>query len=458
MGKKGSEGPVKNSLARLNNWVWTYPDDIDSAWKSSLQAVLRTIFIVLHEFRQDRIILRASALTFTVILSMVPMLALGTAVLKGLGVGDDMRNAAHVFVDQLELSEAISAKFPFKFKTPDEPEEKNQEPGSIKIDKQTERNLTGHLHRAVDEAFNYAERTNFAALGIFGILILLITVILMLDSIEKAMNAIWQSPYERSMGRKIMDYVALIILLPITINISFAAKAALYSPALLSKIEKIFPQALYLLSIVPLLIAFTVFTLLYSYLPNIKVRISRAAIGGILACIGWFSLQFAYINLQIGVAKYNAIYGSFATLPLFLLWIYGGWIVFLMGAEIAFAAQYWRTYVLDKGEISPARRLAAAFDIMNILFTDYQAKKISLLDDISGQVRLPSTHVLNILKALEGGGAARYIKGKEKGYVPAGPRDQIQTPDIADIILGVDYGETAGGETAKAILVQARKH
>jgi membrane protein len=228
-------------------WVWTAPDPDEHGVLNALKAFLRIHFIVLREFQRDRITLRASALTFTIVLSLVPVLALGTAVLKGLGAGDQMRQAAYRFIDQLEESPPVPTSGIDEQDTADaEPSAAspldNMEvvPEQIDEDSNAE-SLTAHLRRAVDQIFDYVARTNFAALGAFGILGLVLAVLSVLGSIEQAMNTIWQTSSGRPFGRKLMDYLALMILLPITINLALATEATLQSPKLLAHIQDIVP-------------------------------------------------------------------------------------------------------------------------------------------------------------------------------------------------------------------------
>ena len=323
------------------NWIWSTPEHDEQKWLKFLRVVIRIHLIVFQEFQRDVITLRASALTFTVVLSLVPMLALGTAVLKGLGAGDEMRGVAYKFIDQLELSVAPGEESEGQITSDAGPVLAHKpDTDTATAVKPAPKGLTIHLRKAVDQVFGYVDRTNFATLGAFGILGLVIAAIFVLGSIEQAMNAIWQAESSRPIGRKIMDYLALMILLPVSINTVMAAMATLQSQALLVRLHGILPGTWIvplLLNMVPIVLLVATFTILYRFLPNTKVNISSALVGGVFGGIGWLLIQVIYIKLQIGVARYNAIYGSFATLPFFLIWMQMGWVVFLAGAEMAFA-------------------------------------------------------------------------------------------------------------------------
>ncbi len=430
-------------------WLWRKPCRDETTMTQKLRTTCRIIAIFIREFIQDAIPLRASALTFTIILSMVPMLALSTAVLKGLGAGDQMRAAAYQFIDTLDAPEDLS------------PEISVPPPNSAENEESQPKSLTSHLKKATDTIFDYVDKTNFATLGIFGIAGLFITVISVLGTIEQAMNAVWQAKSGRSMGRRIMDYLALMLLLPLSVNIGVAAMAALQSKTTLDILQHVFPMAWGGPLLVRLLsYSFLVMTLLilYRFLPNSRVPLFPALIGALVGAVGWLFIQSLFISLQIGVAKYNAIYGSFATLPLFFLWIYIGWMVFLSGAEVAFAVNVRHRYQ-PKGSnahISPRMELALAFDLMGILFSDFNNRTVSSLDSLIQRLDYPDQTIISLLHKLIEAGLVRLAEGEETSYLPATPAEQIPVIEVLDVIFGKTQPESRGGELSEKALTGAR--
>ena len=452
---------------KFSDWVWQKEKSDDARGLRLLRGILRVIFIVVRESKDDRITLRASALTFTVVLSLVPMLALGTAVLKGLGAGDQMRQAAYSFIEQfntdsddidsaptVETPRADSEKKaislpPLKSKTENAPATVKEQPVE----------LTSHLRRAVDQIFDYVDRTDFTTLGTIGIIGMVLAALSVLGSIEQSMNAIWQTTTGRALGRKIIDYMSLMILLPLSVNLALAASAALQSPSLHAHIQSILPvlwlEKLFFKAI-PVVVLVLTFSLLYQFLPNIRVGYLPAFAGGLFGGITWFWVQIMYVKLQIGVARYNAIYGSFATLPLFFLWIYIAWVVFLLGAEVAFAVQarrhyQWRTFVL-----TPAARLAMAFDIMETALKDYKARKLTNRKSLAELLNQTEKTVSYIINDLISGGLLRHVEDKQEGYVPAAPLDELKPSEIMDTILGRDLPAVKGCDLANQALEAAR--
>ena len=457
-GSGGLSCRLRRACGSLMAWVWSTPGPDEQKWLKLIRIVIRIHLIVFQEFQRDVITLRASALTFTVVLSLVPMLALGTAVLKGLGAGDQMREVAYKFIDQLELSVAkesggqiTSATGPVPALKPDTDTATEAEPAP--------KGLTVHLRKAVDQIFDYVDRTNFATLGAFGILGLVIAAIFVLGSIEQAMNAIWQAESSRPISRKIMDYLALMILLPVSINTVMATMATLQSQTLLVRLQGILPGAWMgplLLNMVPIVLLVATFTILYRFLPNTKVNISSALIGGVCGGIGWLLIQVIYIKLQIGVARYNAIYGSFATLPLFLIWMQMGWVVFLAGAEMAFAVQVWRSYLWKGTMLNPSARLALAFDIMETTLADFHERRVTGRTSLTLRLKQPDVCVVNVLESLLSKGLLRGVDGEKDRFVPAAPAEEINPAEIVDLIYGTEVPPSPGGHMAEEGLKAAR--
>jgi len=449
------------------NWVWHPTNKNENFAVRFLQGFLRIIFIVVRESKTDRITLRASALTFTVVLSLVPMLALGTAVLKGLGAGNQMRQVAYTFIEQFDSDTAdsggplMSNEAPTKSDTETTPAPSPTTGKNLPdIDHQSKpEGLTSHLKRAVDQVFNYVDRTDFTTLGTFGVLGMVLAALGVLGSIERSMNAIWQTSTGRALGRKIIDYMALMILLPISINLALATSASLQSSVLHSHIQDILPalwvQKL-LLKALPVVILIITFSLLYQFLPNTRVGYVPALCGGIFGGITWFWVQVVYVKLQIGVAKYNAIYGSFATLPLFFLWIYVAWVIFLLGAEFSFAFQAWRQYQWKGIHITPAARLAIAFDIMEAAIADYKNRVLTDRKSLAETLNQTEKTVAAVVNDLVNGGLLRTVDGKLEGYVPAAPKEDLKPSEIMDIILGRDLPDVKGCDLASQAMKAAR--
>lgn len=265
---------------------------------------LRILNLVVKGFIDNRCLLLASALTYTSLLSLVPLLALMFSILKGLGVQNRLEPI---------LLEQLSA-------------------GSEEI---------------VSQIIGYIDRTNVGTLGALGLVGLIVTAISVIGNIELSLNRIWGVQRPRSLGRKFSDYLSVLLTFPILMVAAIGLTSSIQSTTVVRAIVQI-PGMSYLLLLLALLgpyfLIWIALTFLYSYLPNTNVPLSSAFFGAAIAGTLWQLTQWGYVHFQIGMARYNAIYGAFAQLPIFLVWLYTSWIVVLLGAVIAFAHQHIKTY------------------------------------------------------------------------------------------------------------------
>lgn len=295
---------VKEIKGFLEEGLWQADVESLSRIRRHLYHQLRIFNLVVKGFIDNRCLLLASALTYTSLLSLVPLLALMFSILKGLGVQNRLEPI---------LLEKLSA-------------------GSEEV---------------VSQIIGYIDRTNVTTLGALGLAGLIATAISVIGNIELALNRIWGVQRTRSLGRKFSDYLSVLLTFPILIVAALGLTSSIQSTALVRAIAQI-PGMSYLLLLLALLgpffLIWIALTFLYSYLPNTNVPLRSALFGGVIAGTLWQLTQWAYIHFQVGMARYNAIYGAFAQLPIFLVWLYTSWIIVLLGAVIAFAHQYIKTY------------------------------------------------------------------------------------------------------------------
>ncbi len=454
------------TISRLNNWLW--PDNFNelSGRQRRFRQTLRFLFILFAEFRRDRINLRAAALTYSVVLSLVPMLALSTAILKGMGAGDQMHQAAYKLIDNLSdtmpaaaPAETQPAAAPAASGKKKYPPDQKQQAGAAKtsaitpatsagkpVKPKLNKDFSAHLYEAVDKIFAYVNRTNFAALGIIGTFLLLITVLIVINGIEEALNAIWQVDKSRSPGRKFMNYMALIIVCPLTINLGLGATTMLNAPAIAVHIDKFFPIAWVqgvIFKLVPIALLTLTFFLLYYFLPNLKIRAKAAWCGSLAGALGLITLQKIFILLQIGVANYNAIYGSFATVPLFLLWIHSTWLVFLLGAEVAFTSQHFRNYHINGRHLPPGPEMALTFDLINEIYRFFDQRRAATLKALSAATGESAIAIEKILKRLSKAGLISLTDKQPATYLPASPPTGLKPEEITALLWGAEKAKPA---------------
>ncbi len=266
---------------------------------------LRIILIVLRNYAKDNLQLQAAGLTFYTLLSVVPLVALAFAVAKGFGFQATL---------EAQLSSALS---------------EHQE--------------------IVEQVMTFSERmlenTQGGLLAGIGVVILLGTVMRLLVRIEMSFNDIWKVAKGRPWLRRFTEYFSIMLFAPIIIILAGSITVVISQElenflAGYDLLQSIGPFLHFLIKIIPYTLIWLLFTFVYVVMPNTKVKLKSALIAGIIAGTSFQLLEWGYINFQVGVSKYNAIYGSFAALPLFLIWVNISWLITLIGAEIAYANQY----------------------------------------------------------------------------------------------------------------------
>ncbi len=439
--------PRRSFLQRLHTWAFSLGPSSGRV-SAYARSFLRVLFIMQQEFFRTNIHIRAAALTYGLALALVPSLALCTALLKGMDSDVQLKSAVLSFVEQFEPASPVAGKKNGK-STPEQP----VITGNLPSEQQKEElEDSAYLHRAVDLVFEYVDKTNFAALGLFGVLGLFTIFVMVLASFEEAMNAIWHCHQRRSLLRRIMDYLALVVLLPLSLNIAAASDAILVSDNLLARLQMFVPETLSIALIVKAgTFVFVVLSLMimYIFFPNEKVKTSAALAGAIFASIFWFLFQRLYINLQIGVAKYNAIYGSFASIPLFLICLNFGIIFLLLGSVLAHAIQYRNRYTFLAREETPQRQLQAAFDILAIVYHNFSQRittTVALLLESMPEVR--PLEVEKTLDLLISGQLLQWSAGDKTVVMPVTSAERISGNEVVELILGNEALASSGGQWA----------
>ncbi len=438
-------------FSRLLNWA-DRPQEDNAYITAKLHTVIRILIITVKEFNKNELTIRSSALTYTILLSLVPMLAMSTAIVKGMGGGDQLRTVVYSYIDTLDQTNPMHQLDQSAAETTAVTEKDNS---ALPAGKEGA-SITNHLRSAANQLFDYVDRTDFATLGTIGVLGILLSAILVLGNIELSMNTIWHVSSGRSLMRKVTDYLTFMILMPLSINFGFAANTILKNDRLLNKMMSVLPAVWVqtsLLFLVPLFFISLTLFLIYIFFPHTKVQPVSAFIGAIFAGSLWFATQNIYIGLQVGVSKYNAIYGSFATLPLFLVWMFLGWVFILAGAQLAFACQRHRNYQLLKVTHSPLQQLSAAIDILTVTFDAYASGKRVEKNNLAELCPGYSTDLLfQSLKKLTDSQLIETTT--KKRLLPALPQKNLQIRQIFSAIIGSNIPATKGGKTTEELFDQ----
>jgi membrane protein len=302
------------------------------------------------------------------------------------------------------------------------------------------------LIRLIEFAQNMLINTQGGVVAGMGVVVLFWTVIKVISMVEEAFNQIWQIKQGRTLARKLSDYLSLMLFAPIFLVVACSMTVFVYTQInWLVKVLAISNSGsavlLTILNYLPMLIMAGLFSFVFAFIPNQKVQPKAAIIAGTITGIIYQLVQAAYLGLQVGVSSYNAIYGSFAALPLFLLWVQLGWLIVLFGCEIAFFIQHYETYRHNQtfSDLSFSLKKVLALQITHILVQRFaHAEKALSMNEIAKQLNLPIVVVQTILASLIEAQMVAEIKsknGEESLFQPSQDTDLIS---VYAVIAGLE--------------------
>jgi membrane protein len=286
------------------------------------------------------------------------------------------------------------------------------------------------LNWIVTTATNALLETKGEYIAGVGIIILFWSVMSLLDQIESSFNHIWQIGSSRPWYRKFTDYLAIMLIAPVFLILSSSITVFIGTEladfiARSSILDFFKPIVSFLVKFAPYLLTWIALTVLFIIIPNTKVKFFPALVSGIISGTVLQILQWLYIDLQFGISKLSSIYGSFAAIPLFILWLQGSWIILLLGAELSFANQNVSRYEYESEalNVSHYQKKALVLMIMNMIIRNFTiGEKPISAEDISGTLKIPVRLVRDILKDLNNAGLVSVIhenEHEERLYQPA---------------------------------------
>lgn len=387
------ENPVSwsfDQLKRLNEVIWHTPLSEISKGKTFLFKQLRIVVLAARGFSNDKVQLRASALTFYSLLSVIPVAAIAFAIAKGFGLDQN-------------LEQLLTKNF------------------------QSHQDVLNWL---LHNARNALEDTRGGYIAGIGMIILFWSVMSLLTHIESSFNHIWQIRSSRPWHRKFTDYLTIMLIAPVFIILSGSITVFISTtlPEYMSHapiLDFFKPVITFLVKFAPYFLSWITMTILFIIMPNAKVKFVPALISGIIAGTIIQILQWLYIDLQFGITKLSAIYGSFAAIPLFILWLQSTWIVVLLGAELTFANQNVSRYEFESEalNISHFQKRVLILLIMHMIIKNFViGEKPISSEHISKTLKIPVRLARDILEDLSNSNLVSVIhenEGKERLYQPA---------------------------------------
>lgn len=413
-----SEIPILDRLIRVS------PEKYQGK-RRKMARYAQFLALILKDFVDDRCFLRASALTFTTILSIVPFFAITFAVLKGLGVQNTLEP---IIIEQVAAG----------------------------------------LHEVVDNLITYINNTNVTSLGAIGAVTLIVTVITLLGNIEEAFNAIWGVRETRSLYRKFSDYLSVVVSAPLLLFTAISITTTLSSQTIVQWIiDRTYfgPAIVFFFKLVPYVSMWGALIFLYVFIPNTRVRFASALAGGIIAGTLWQIAQWGYVHFQVGVAKYNAIYGTLAMVPVFMVWIYTSWLIVLFGVEVVYAHQNRKTFrqEIHGLQISHAVRERIGLAVMLEIGMVFQkGSRPWTAEHLAAILGIPVRTLTELLDVFTAAGFLAQVAGDRPAWHPAKPLEHLSLAEIIDAVR--NYGESypvslrfRGGEVLEELLTKLRK-
>ena len=379
----------------------------DDRGGSLLARIIRVGHLLFRGYADDDLTIHASSLTFVTLTSLVPILAVGFALVKGFGFGADQLATVEQMAWFLQMPE--------------------------------------QWQEFVQKILDIVNTTNFAALGWIGLAFFVLTAVLLLANVEKSFNRVWGVDKNRSLLRQIANYTSVLVLVPVLIGLAGALKAQV---AITRKVLDVdvnaWAQNLASFGILWLVIGF-----LYVFVPNTRVRLRSAFTSSLLTTLVFLGWMRMFTVMQTGVVNYNRIYGAFAAVPVFMLWMYVTWVILLLGAEFTFALQNSDTYQLESAADTASMRSRILVALMVLRRAGRaMAGEREMFDAaaFARQVKAPIRLINSVVATLAKRGYLAQVASRDAGYVLMRAPETIRIRDLVAELMheGGGHAEIEG--------------
>ena len=409
--KKKEKKTIKETAKRVQTFltkdIWSFDLYQKGPLRRAIGNTVKVIVIAIRTFIDDKVMTKAAALTYSTLFAIVPILALIFAIARGFGFENIVTGL---------LNKGL-----------------------------IEQNSNDTIMNFIDQYLQYASDKNGYFVGI-GLLFLLFSVYSLADGIEANLNSIWHVKKSRGMGRKITDYFSLLLLIPIGIiclsGLSVVAKDILTS---MEGYQLLGGFVKFLIIAIPFAVAGLILTGFYMFMPNTKVKFKHAIIPGIIAGCLFQLLQNLYFKGQFSLSSYNAIYGGFAALPLFLLWCNISWGIVLFGCQLAYVSQNNDNFNYFKEPDKISRRHEDFYSLMVMALICRRFNKglpALKMKEIVKELQIPHRYVISSLDILTDSGLLETVMQgdeREPAYVPSTDTQSLTVVNVLSAINSDGY-------------------
>lgn len=397
-----SEGRLATLKKRLRRQLWDTDIQTLPGGRARLLKAARIAVAVGRDLAAGQLSLRATSLVYTTLLSLVPLLALAFSLLKAFGVHNQLEPAL------VSLLEPLGEK-------------------GVELARQL---------------VQFVENIGVGVLGAVGLAMLLYTVVSTIQKIEGAFNFIWRVSKLRPLLQRVSGYLSVVLLGPLLVFVAMSVTATVMSHALVRELLSVAPLGgLYVAfsKLLPWLLVSGAFTVTYLIIPNTRVRVASALVGGLVAGLLWQIAIWGFTAFVVGSTKYTAIYSSFAIVILFLIWLYLSWLVLLMGASIAFYHQNPAATHPAARVLGTRAREALALEIMRRVGVAHRGETpLCSQRDIAAALHLPPDQMADIIEALAKRGLLLHSDDEPPRLLPGRDPQTIPLKAIIDAVAGGD--------------------
>ncbi len=364
------------------------------------QDFLNFMRFIATRFHQDRCVQIAASLTFTTLLSLVPLIAIALAMFSAFPVFEDFSGQIKAYI--------VSNLMP-------------DMAGKV---------ITEYMRQFTESALR---------LTAVGIVFLAVTAMLMMLTIDHAFNAIWRVSRPRPLIKRLVVYWAVLTLAPLLVGASLSLTSWLIGLSM-GYARHIPVLGVGALKVLPVLFTTLAFAMLFRLVPNRHVPYKHALIGAIAAALMFESMNRVFGYYISHFSTYKLVYGAFASVPIFLMWIYLSWLTILIGAVIAASLSYWRAPVTQ--HLSSADQLLSALRVLQIMANGLQQGRVSTLLELSGSLHLGYDVLERILEKLANADMVR--KAEEQGWLLMRDASHIRAAELSRLFV-LDRGALPAG-------------
>ncbi len=386
--------------------VWQVDLDTLPRGQASLIYAARLGYAVIRDLADGQLTLRAMSLVYTTLLSLVPLLAVSFALLKGFGV--------HSELEPLLLN----------FFAP----------------------LGEKGHEIASRILGFVENVNAGVLGTASLALLLFTVISLLQKIEAAFNFTWRVKSLRPMAQRFSDYLSVLLVGPFLVFTALGITASVFASHFFQALitTSVFGPAIKLgLRLLPYLLIIGAFTFVYVFVPNTRVKVRSALVGALISGALWETTGWVFASFLVNSAKYAAIYSAFATLILFMIWLYLCWIILLVGASIAFYHQHPEHLATPRRELRLSARMKERLALLFMYHVGrhyYEGRPPWTLEALTKKLRVPMEIIDGIAQSLMEAGLLVTTSERPHAFLPCRPLDAVGLGEVLEAIRAQDEG------------------